>query len=79
MKFKKIKERFEALVDNAEDTVNPEALKELRELLNEKKAQYTHKLRKGIDPAKRDAVEVKLEVIQAHLKKIKTLLAEEVK
>ena len=46
-------------------------------MLGEKKAKYTHKLRKGPNPMKRDRLEEKRKDSRAMLKKVKALIAEQ--
>ena len=75
MKFKHLKSEFELLVNGDQEAVDPAALESLKEGLEEKKAKYTRKLKKGISMAKRDSVEAKLEELQGILKALKSAIA----
>ena len=75
MKFKRLKSEFQLLVNCKENEIELASLERLRDGLEEKKAKYTRKLKKGISMEKRDSVEVKLEELQGMLKEIKTLIA----
>lgn len=76
MKFKDLKKEFELLVDNDQEVIELESLEALRDGLEEKKAKFTRKLKKGINLSKRDSVEAKLEVVQGMLKTIKATISE---
>lgn len=76
MKFKNLKENFEILMSD-DSELESESLEALKNGLLEKKAKYTHKLRKGPGPMKRDRLEEKLKDSQDMLKKVKAMLAEQ--
>lgn len=76
MKFKHLREIFNAMMDRLNEDgeqIEKSELRKLRIALVEKKAHYHRKLRKSINLARRDVIEAKLEVIRAQLKKIKKL------
>ncbi len=76
MKFKHLREMFNAMMDRLNEDgeqIEKSELRKLRIALVEKKAHYHRKLRKSINLARRDVIEAKLEVIRAQLKKIKKL------
>lgn len=76
MKFKHLREIFNAVMDRLNEDgeqIEKSELRKLRIALVEKKAHYHRKLRKSINLARRDVIEAKLEVIRAQLKKIKKL------
>ena len=75
MKFKSLKSEFELLVNENVEAVELTSLERIKEGLEEKKAKYKRKLKKGISMEKRDSVEVKLVELQGMLKEIKTLIA----
>lgn len=71
MKLKRLKREFERLLNGSEEAAEPTSLEILKLGLEEKKAKYTRKLKKGISMEKRDSVEQKLEDVSAMLKEIK--------
>jgi hypothetical protein len=76
MKFKHLREIFNAMMDRLNEDgeqIEKSELRKLRIALVEKKAHYHRKLRKSINLARRDVIEAKLEVVRAQLKKIKKL------
>lgn len=76
MKFKHLREMFNAMMDRLNEDgeqIEKSELRKLRIALVEKKAHYHRKLRKSINLARRDVIEAKLEVIRAQLKKVKKL------
>lgn len=76
MKFKHLREMFNAMMDRLNEDgeqIEKSELRKLRIALVEKKAHYHRKLRKSINLARRDVIEAKLEVVRAQLKKIKKL------
>jgi ribosomal protein L18E len=76
MKFKNLKSEFELLVETSQEAVELASLETLKDEIEEKKAKFTRKLKKGISLSRRDSVEVKLEDLQHMLKTIKTVIAE---
>ncbi|PWQ99403.1 hypothetical protein [Leucothrix pacifica] len=75
MKFKHLKSEFERLVNGDEEIITLSDLEGLRDKLEEKKAKFIRKLKKGISLSKRDVVEVKLEELQEMLKQLKAIIA----
>lgn len=76
MKFKHLREIYNAMMDRLNEDgeqIEKSELRKLRIALVEKKAHYHRKLRKSINLARRDVIEAKLEVVRAQLKKIKKL------
>lgn len=55
-------------MDEAAQPVKQADLEKIKGKLLEKKAKYTHKLRKGIGLQKRDETEAKLEEVQSMIK-----------
>ena len=75
MKFKNLKSEFERLVDSNQGAVKLSSLEALKDELEQKKAKYTRKLKKGIGLSKRDSVEARLEDLHVMLKKAKAALS----
>jgi len=75
MKFKHLKSEFERLVNGDGEIIALSDLEGLRDKLEEKKAKFIRKLKKGISLSKRDVVEVKLEELQEMLKQLKAIIA----
>ena len=75
MKFKKLVDKFESLVNKAEQgsKVKSEKLAKLQQLLDTKKSRYEAKLGATQDPDKRRKLETRLQVVNAQLDKSKKL------
>lgn len=72
MKFKNLKNELELLLDDSKELGKLASLEALQDKLEEKKAKYTRKLKKGIGLSKRDSVEARLEDLQVMLKTVKS-------
>ncbi len=75
MKFKKLVDKFESLVNKAEQgsEVKSEKLVKLQQLLDAKKSRYEAKLEATQDPDKRRKLETRMQVVNAQLEKSKSL------
>ena len=75
MKFKKLVDKFESLVNKAEQgsKIKSEQLAKLQQLLDAKKSRYEAKLGATQDPEKRRKLETRMQVVNAQLDKSKNL------
>jgi hypothetical protein len=75
MKFKKLVDKFENLVNKAEQgsKIKSEKLVKLQQLLDAKKSRYEAKLEATQDPDKRRKLETRMQVVNAQLEKSKNL------
>ena len=75
MKFKKLVDKFESLVNKAEQgsKIKSEKLEKLQQLLAAKKSRYEAKLAATQDPDKQRKLETRLQVVNAQLDKSKKL------
>ena len=75
MKFSRLTDKFESLVNKLDqgNSINPEKLEKLQQLLEAKIARYETKLAATEDPEKRKKLETRLRVVTAQLEKSKKL------
>ena len=75
MKFKKLVDKFESLVNKVEQgsNIKSEKLAKLQQLLDAEKSRYEAKLEVTQDPEKRRKLETRLKVVTAQLDKSKKL------
>ncbi len=75
MKFKRLIDKFESLIDRADQgsKIKPEKLAKLQQLLEAKKSAYQSKLEATRDPDKYRKLETRLQVVKAQLKKSRNL------
>jgi len=75
MKFSRLVDKFESLVNilNEGNSIIPEKLEKLQQLLEAKITRYEAKLAATEDPEKRRKLETRLKVVAAQLKKSKKL------
>jgi hypothetical protein len=75
MKFSRLTDKFESLVNKLDqgNSINPEKLEKLQQLLEAKIARYETKLAATEDPEKRKKLETRLRVVNAQLEKSKKL------
>jgi hypothetical protein len=75
MKFSRLTDKFESLVNKLDqgNSINPEKLEKLQQLLEAKIARYETKLAATEDPEKRKKLETRLRVVAAQLEKSKKL------
>lgn len=80
MKFKKLVEKIEKFSSKLEQgkQIDPEKLRRLQQLLEEKKERYEQKLSATSDPDKHKSLEIKLKVVNAQIEKSKQLISETV-
>ena len=79
MKFTKLSTKFNKLLKKKEKgkKVKPEKLQKLHDILNEKKLRYEKKLKSDLTDEKRSSLKSKLKVVNAQIKKSKTLLSDQ--
>jgi hypothetical protein len=75
MKFKKLDSAAEILVRKTAKgkKIKPEKVKKLQQLLGEKKSAYEEKLKTSMEPGKREKLEMRLKVVEAHIEKANQL------
>lgn len=75
MKFSKLTDKFESLVNilGEGNSIIPEKLEKLQQLLEAKILRYKSKLAVTEDPEKRRKLETRLKVVSAQLEKSKKL------
>ena len=75
MKFSKLVDKFENLVDKLDQgsSIIPEKLEKLQQLLEAKITRYEAKLEVTEDPEKRRKLETRLKVVAAQLEKSRKL------
>jgi hypothetical protein len=75
MKFSRLVDKFESLVNKLDqgNSIIPEKLEKLQQLLEAKITRYEAKLAATEDPAKRRKLETRLKVVAAQLEKSRKL------
>ena len=75
MKFRKLDSAAENLVRKTAigKKIKPEKVKKLQQLLGEKKSAYEEKLKTSMEPGKREKLETRLKVVEAHIEKANQL------
>ena len=75
MKFKELNARAEKLARKSDKgkKIKPKILATLQQLLSEKKASYKKKLEVTTDPEKRQKLELRLKVVDAHIQKAENI------
>ncbi len=75
MKFRKLDSAAENLVRQTAigKKIKPEKVKKLQQLLGEKKSAYEEKLKTSMEPGKREKLETRLKVVEAHIEKANQL------